>query len=834
MEKDEFDVHKQWISVLCRRIQGCESEIQEFPLLTLSFFQPINVFQTENKLHDEISINELCTAIPYALILNAVNEISPKSLDAKDIFDEILSNLKNKHEKDVSGLTPEGLIQGVKAQHMKMCQLLEEIVVSKALTVDIITKDLKRLPRSFFILQRRPETLEEACALWLSKYPISETIPLVSSDFESDVLSGQHVAFVLARAFPNDIAKYDVNVGPSLTDIMASQNWELLEPIAEKLNMFLPPRYDMNPSLLYAFIADVFYATRNDVRTFAPPVKPLQVDEPPILEALSNDAAQSTENKLIEPTPRKPIVKQESSPHEANEEEEKEPEKKQKKKQKKLSSSSASSDYESEKPKKHRRRHQNDIQYIPQPASGIPSIKGPLVEIVYKSNNRNMPQKAEKEPPQQIQIPMPQLPTNDFNVEADESMIKFNEEAAKFSQEAQKIAQQLALLRCAQHADNTFRAMNAETTQPVYEYDYEEDEIDENVKTRSVPVVSQFTEPELALCIKEIEKLSDNFDQNDINAMGNALKEFFDLPEKQKDFDHLQELIKDQYPENEDPQHVNEVTKQLMKIISKVSRDNSIPKLMVSAASALFGQNDNNQSRGVQTQRQELSEDTEEEDEGVVIAREIPKEPELKIEKLMSEDIESPKKESKEIQIAETTNADTQTERKFQLSNVNEVFTKTEPVQEEVIQPVEEATIKQVEEVIETPKNESKIDLAALQKTITNFDAVKYAIETVLLPDESFLARKRKIYQSLSKFKGGQVVFLLNTLNKEYKGAYAFTEANEAKKITGKGPAFLASPDIGLFMSLDQSTNSFCTLSRNSHDNVIAITMKRSLEPQCW
>ena len=841
---EDFPIHLNWISTICKRIKGCECEIQKYPLLSLTFCQPIRFLENIPEIPEELSMNDLCTGVPYAMIMNAIEEIKPKSYENYELFQTILNKISQLGYEDVDDLSQEDLIQGDEESHILLCRILEQIVIDRSLTLDIVTKDLKRLPRSFFILERRPESLEEALSLWFSKYPISDTIPMVSTnDFEDDILSGQHIAFVLSRVFPNDIAKYDVNVGPSLNDSMADHNWELIKSIAERLNMFVPPREAMDECLLYNFLSDVFYATRNDVKEYAQPTEPPEMPDVQTAAAIPSDSDKKQKPQIIPRNPRNNIKlneddesskekeqESEQSSQEDEESSEKKPQKKKKKSKQRESSSSDSDSY-------NKYKYRGPTHDFGATTSALPNIKGPLVQIIYKSHNKDNRKikkgnkktvkeesKSSKDdsvhantspqpviPPMSMSFPSP-LPTLPaLNNEFDEEVMRFNEEAARFTREAERFAQQTVLSRS---------VANVPLVQTIHEYVEEEEEdyieeeyADSESEAPKSSSLKRNEDPELALCLKQLEKLEDDdITERDRSAMANALRRFFNLPKKDQDLEHLRELIAEQYPEDEDPAHIDHITSNLLKVMKKaIDSEESMPRLLISAASKLFGEKPEIKSRASQTREKR----------------------ELGFANISSFDIEEEKRKlkNKRVQKVESSETLTQTDERFHLTQFSTIFETNEPLQ--VIPP-------RVIEINVFPFSKRFVrpyyyDTGNLSRTIKNFSVVQTLLEGTLLPGNKNFSRRKQIYEELEDHDGEHVIFLLNSAKKEYKGTYSYDEnMQEARKCSGKGPLYIAFADVGQCLKYDIPS---CTLSqtqKNGSADMDAICLKKTLEPQCW
>ena len=265
--KDEFEEHQQLIQLFVNRISHFKTDGEKYPLLCLDFFKPFNENLPFN-LPDTISIDDLKTAKPYALILSAISQFSPgNEQNPKILFSKILDFLAKLGYRAASECTDDGLIEGNQSHHVALSLLLEWLIIDKSLTIDFLCQDLKRLPRSFYIFKDRPQFLIDAVALWLSKFPSMQTLPEIKN-LEEELMNGQHVAAVLSRVFPNKIQKDKIKVGANLTQNDIESNWKLIQNVADDLKFFIPPRRKISQQLVLIFVADIFSATRPAAKKF--------------------------------------------------------------------------------------------------------------------------------------------------------------------------------------------------------------------------------------------------------------------------------------------------------------------------------------------------------------------------------------------------------------------------------------------------------------------------------------------------------------------------------------------------------------------------------------
>lgn len=273
----EYDIHIHWLEMAVNRLICQHKENEKIPLLSLNFAEKCSLFDPSFSFQDHLTQRDLVTGIPFAIVLNTVKTISQTT---ENLFSSILSTLSSLGYIPGGECTPQSLASGSKQAQVELMKLIEWAVIDKSLSIDAISSDLKRLPRSFFVLNDKPSMLDDAISLWLSKFPCSHTLPQVT-DLATEIMQFQHIAFALSRQFPKRIPKDEINVGPELTDLMITKNWDLVMPVLTELNAFVPPRQRIEcEHLLRLFFADVFYATRPGAKKFVradpPPPAPLR------------------------------------------------------------------------------------------------------------------------------------------------------------------------------------------------------------------------------------------------------------------------------------------------------------------------------------------------------------------------------------------------------------------------------------------------------------------------------------------------------------------------------------------------------------------------------
>lgn len=276
---NEIGIHLTFFDCLMKRFKDFRNKEPLLPLLCLDFAKPLKIFDSDFDFPEKITMEHLKNAIPYCFVVANLTDFTSNERDPGILFGLILSKMKDIGYCPSGDCDPVGLSNGDEMQHCHLCLIIEWAIVDRSLTIEELCNDLKRLPRSFFILKTRPDFLDKAASLWLSKFPISNSIPEVT-DLMQDILSGQHVAFILARAFPMNIVKDKINVGPQLSNKLAVQNYELIKPVATSLNMFVIPHQEVSEQLLYVFLSDLFHATRSSAKKF------VKLEHDPVIDVI--------------------------------------------------------------------------------------------------------------------------------------------------------------------------------------------------------------------------------------------------------------------------------------------------------------------------------------------------------------------------------------------------------------------------------------------------------------------------------------------------------------------------------------------------------------------
>ena len=318
-DESEFFVHENLINLLVKRICLWNTEKNNFPLLCLDIFQPIRKSQFCETIGESIKIDDLKTGTPYSIILEAIQNFIPseKSKSEKNeiLFKEILDFLSSIGYNPSSECTPDGLVAGNLSHHVALSLLLEWIIIDKSLSIELLCSDLKSLPRSFYVMKDKPAFLLDSVALWLSKVPANPELKDIKK-LDEDLINGQHIASVLARAYPQKINKGDIKIGDNLSNEDIEHNWNLIENMAKELNLFIIPRKKLSQQLILIFIADIFYATRPAAKKF------VKLDQEPPIELLPMPNQEKPQLTTLQPPPKQYLPAQPINKDEKKEEEE--------------------------------------------------------------------------------------------------------------------------------------------------------------------------------------------------------------------------------------------------------------------------------------------------------------------------------------------------------------------------------------------------------------------------------------------------------------------------------------------------------------------------------
>lgn len=291
-EDDQASEHFKWIYNLISRLKSSLNNSRS--LLSLSFIEKrfIDKIDISFQIDDQqITQNSIPQAIHYAILTYLFTESDDFNSIKLHQNDQIFLYQYSIEKLNLIGYKPcqpcdlLGLQNKFLTNHVNLCLCLEFVVCDKSLKIENFLDDIKRLPRSFFVLSRSgtrqtPQSnLEDVVRLWLSKFPClygikdltfsKETIK-IHSNFESsieflqeEIMDGKHIAAVLSRAFPQSVRKEEVLNNDS------EKNWSIIREILEKeICAFVPSSFPVSDNLFMCFISDLFHATRTGAKKF--------------------------------------------------------------------------------------------------------------------------------------------------------------------------------------------------------------------------------------------------------------------------------------------------------------------------------------------------------------------------------------------------------------------------------------------------------------------------------------------------------------------------------------------------------------------------------------
>ena len=298
-EKSNFD-HFKWVYLMANRIISRE---KTKPMLCLSFNEQIPIFNIDPFLVP-FSIEHLSTGIPYSIILSLFEPIDISNKTNIQLFEICLNLLSINGYKPCLPCSIEKLISNSYEDHINLCQIVEFAIFEKSINIDLIISDLKKIPRSFFVLNSYPHLLEDAIKLWLENFHCVHGISSIEN-LQNDISRGYHVAAIFSRTFPKRILKTKINLKEDIDNIHSNSNWILINPIIEELGLFIPNSFPTSEKLFYLFFADIFHATRATAKKF------VKLDPPPIIIKLI-ETSKINNNilpKLVVPQSNKETIK---------------------------------------------------------------------------------------------------------------------------------------------------------------------------------------------------------------------------------------------------------------------------------------------------------------------------------------------------------------------------------------------------------------------------------------------------------------------------------------------------------------------------------------------
>lgn len=267
---------------MAKRVLSQSDTASEKLLLCLEFASNKQKFQDISLKSDIETIQDVLLGIQYLIIASIFHDVTVSNQNANDNYSSVLNILDSIGYKPHQPCTVSGLVSGNAEDHLNLCLIIEFVVFDKTLTKDQLISDIRRLPRSFYVLEKQVNFIEEAINIWVSKFPCIHTIPDIT-DAQHDIAKGYYVAGILSRVFPAQVPKSSIVINSNMTDEQIKSNWDLCKPVLNDLGVFTPSKFPIPEKLFMCFISDLFYATRVGAKKFVkvePPPPPVAVVKP--------------------------------------------------------------------------------------------------------------------------------------------------------------------------------------------------------------------------------------------------------------------------------------------------------------------------------------------------------------------------------------------------------------------------------------------------------------------------------------------------------------------------------------------------------------------------
>ena len=258
------------------RILDASSHNPAKPMLCLSFAQKIPSAYALSRVTRDVNWKELAKGVHYAVILYVLRENNFLLSSPEALFASVLSTLRVLGYRPKAPCEPARLAKGEPEDHTNLCVTLETAVFERALTVEKLVDDLKRLPRSFYVLREHPGDIDDAIKLWLNK---AHCVPEVADleNVEQDVRTFTHFAAALSRAFPSRIRRGEIKKGKNMSAAEIEVNRKNVFEILDEVGAFMPAAFPVESALFRAAIADLYYLMRPNMQKFVKVVAPAPV-----------------------------------------------------------------------------------------------------------------------------------------------------------------------------------------------------------------------------------------------------------------------------------------------------------------------------------------------------------------------------------------------------------------------------------------------------------------------------------------------------------------------------------------------------------------------------
>jgi hypothetical protein len=265
----DIDLHLLFVSTLTERIAAASSKNSRSCLLSLSFTDRLPPARVVAGLRVGVDLAELSKGTHYAIIVSLFRDLPVQYPNRIELFSLVLSALRSLGFAPGPPCDPLNLANGIADDHANLCAALELLIVERALTPEQLFDDLRRIPRSFFVLRQFPSDIDASIVLWLNKFHCIAEIPEIADGVQAEAAKWIHVAAVLSRAFPTRIWKSAIRKSRDLSPPDVAANREAVVTLLSEFHAFVPPRLPIPDRLFRFFISEVYWVTRTGIRKFS-------------------------------------------------------------------------------------------------------------------------------------------------------------------------------------------------------------------------------------------------------------------------------------------------------------------------------------------------------------------------------------------------------------------------------------------------------------------------------------------------------------------------------------------------------------------------------------
>jgi hypothetical protein len=148
-------IHCLFISTLANRIVSASHDATT-PLLSLSFATKVPSARLLGDVPDRVDLAELSKGVHYSVILSLFRELPIHYPNPIELFSLILTALRSLGFTPIQPCEPLNLANSALADHLNLCAAIEFLIVDRALNLHNLLDDLRRLPRSLFVVPEAP------------------------------------------------------------------------------------------------------------------------------------------------------------------------------------------------------------------------------------------------------------------------------------------------------------------------------------------------------------------------------------------------------------------------------------------------------------------------------------------------------------------------------------------------------------------------------------------------------------------------------------------------------------------------------------------------------